>query len=139
MTDTSPVGTVDLLAATTSAPFPLALPEGDGDPLVPLSDPTWDQTVIDWIKAYAGPSAVESPDFIESIEHWRLPVLFHNCYVIFRDIIDSGENHWRLVRREVYFHTTDFAAAQAFLKRIPFDQLSQFCLDWCDGGNVATV
>ena len=133
MTDISPLGTVDLLTATTSAPSPLALPPGDGEPLVPLSDPTWDQTVIDWLKQRVGPHVVDYADFRESIEHWRLPVLFHNCYVIFRDIIDSGEDHWRLVRREVYFHTTDFAATQKFLSRIPFDQLGQYELVWSDG------
>ncbi len=132
MTDTRPLGTVELLTAT-SALCPLALPPGDGEPLVPLSDPTWDQTVIDWLKQLVGPHVVDYADFRESIEHWRLPVLFHNCYVVFRDIVDSGENHWRLVRREVFCHTPDIAVARAFMDRISERDLSQFHLEWSDG------
>ena len=132
MTDTSLLGTVELLT-TISAPSPLALAPGDGDPLVPLSDPTWDQTVIDWLKQQVGPHVVDYADFRESIEHWRLPVLFHNCCVVFRDIVDSGEDHWRLVRREIFCHTPDIVVARAFMDRIPENELSQYDFMWSDG------
>ena len=132
MTDTTPLGTVELLT-TTSTPSPLARPPGDGEPLVPLSDPTWDQTVIDWLKAYAGPTAVESPLFPQAIEYWKLPVLFPDRYVVFRDIGEGEGEDYRLIRREVFCHTPDVAVARAFLDRIPERDLAQFHFEWSDG------
>lgn len=139
MTETSDVGTVGLLAVGSPPVLPPPPGSSTDDVFVPLHDSTWDATVIDWLMQRVGPQVVDHPDFLESIEHYRLALLFPNRYVVFRDVVDSGEDHYRLLRREIFCHTPDIAVARAFLRRIPDSEVGQFHFEWNDGGDIAHV
>jgi hypothetical protein len=132
MTVTVPPGTAERLTATSAGPRPTPSP-GESEPLVPLSDPTWDQTVIDWLKTRAGTTPVDDPLFLQAVEYWRVPVLFHNRYVVFRDVSEGEGEDRRLIRREIYLHTPDIAEVRAFLKRVPVARSSEFDFHWSEG------